>query len=156
MKTPELASHKVLVIDDDAFMLEVTETSLMQNFALTLEILTRRRLKGITLSIDDFGTGYSSLDQLKQIPFSELKIDYRFVHDAHQDIAARAILESSVTLAKKLGMAVVTEGIETQAGWDLGAKLKCHQAQGFWIAKPMPAEEFLPWIDNWNTKLKHV
>ncbi|MEH6451380.1 MAG: EAL domain-containing protein [Oleispira sp.] len=68
--------------------------------------------------MDDFGTGYSSLDQLKRIPFSELKIDYNFIHDAHQDMAARAILESSIALANKLNMTVVAEGVETQVDWN--------------------------------------
>lgn len=132
--------------------LEITETSLMKDFAVTLDILTRLRLKGIGLSIDDFGTGYSSMDQLKRIPFSELKIDYSFVHDAHQDMAARAILESSIALANKLNMTVVAEGVETQADWDLVAKLGCDLAQGFWMSKPLPASEFIPWLENWNAE----
>lgn len=131
-------------------ILEVTESSLMQNFALSLQNLTRLRLKGIALSIDDFGTGYSSMEMLKLIPFSELKIDRSFVHEAQHDSTALAILEASVSLAKKLGMNLIAEGIENQADWDRVAELCCDQGQGYWIGKPMSADEFMRWTENWN------
>ena len=128
-----------------AITLEITESRLMEHISVALEILSRLSLKRFNLSIDDFGTGYSSMEQLQRIPFSELKIDRAFVRGAHQDASARAILESSVLLAKKLDMKVVAEGVETQEDWALVAKLGCDQVQGYYVAKPMPADQFLEW-----------
>jgi len=107
--------------------------------------MTRLRLKGFGLSIDDFGTGFSSLDQLKKIPFTELKIDQSFVHQSSKNQASLAILESSIQLAKKLDIFSVAEGVEDQADWDLIEKLGCDVAQGYLIAKPMPAKDLIPW-----------
>lgn len=136
-------------LDPSHIVLEVTETKLMQDIKSPLEILTRLRLKGVALSIDDFGTGHSSMEQLKRIPFTELKIDRAFVYGATHDASARAILESSITLAKSLGMSTVAEGVENQEDWDLIAKLGVDVVQGFFIAKPMPADEFNAWLAEW-------
>lgn len=133
-------------------ILEVTETQLMQDMVTPLEILTRLRLKGVTLSIDDFGTGYSSMEQLKLIPFSEMKIDRAFVQGAAHDPSARAILESSIALAKKLEMTIVAEGAENQEDWNLVADLGVDQVQGYFIAKPMPANELYGWAAEWARK----
>jgi len=94
--------------------LEITESRLMNDLARSLEIITRLRLKGFGLSIDDFGTGYSSLEKLKQLPFTELKVDRAFVFGAAKDDTARAILESSVRLGRALNMNIVAEGVETR------------------------------------------
>ncbi|MFC1673854.1 EAL domain-containing protein [Pseudomonadota bacterium] len=136
-------------LDPSHIVLEVTETKLMQDIKSPLEILTRLRLKGVSLSIDDFGTGHSSMEQLKRIPFTELKIDRAFVYGATHDASARAILESSVTLAKSMGMSTVAEGVEDQEDWDLVDKLGVDVVQGFFIAKPMPADEFDAWLADW-------
>ena len=136
-------------LDPSHIVLEVTETKLMQDIKSPLEILTRLRLKGVALSIDDFGTGHSSMEQLKRIPFTELKIDRAFVYGATKDASARAILESSVALAKSLGMSTVAEGVEDQEDWDLIEKVGVDVVQGFFIAKPMPADEFDAWLANW-------
>ncbi len=130
--------------------LEITETRLIENMAASLDVLTRIRLKGFALSIDDFGTGYSSLSQLKNIPFTELKIDRAFVNGASKNHAAKAILESSIELGKKLNMLIVAEGVETLEDWELLAKLNCDLAQGYFIAKPLPAEGFTDWISSWQ------
>lgn len=131
-------------------MFEITETSLMQDYVTCMEILTRLRLKGASLSIDDFGTGFSSMEQLMRIPFLELKIDRSFVCGATSNPAARAILDSSVDLAKRLKMSIVAEGVETKADWDLVAGLGCDLVQGFYIAKPMSAQEISPWAHKWK------
>lgn len=130
--------------------LEVTESGLMSNPVVPLDILTRLRLKRVGLSIDDFGTGYSSLTQLKNIPFDELKLDRSFVQDAGRDPSARAILASSVDLAKKLDMSVVAEGVETREDWDLVAALGCDAAQGYFIAKPMQGPDVPTWLETWQ------
>ena len=137
-------------VDLGKVMIEITESRLMHDVATSLEILSRLCLKGLSLSIDDFGTGYSTMEQLRLIPFSELKIDRSFVTNADTDTSQRAILESSIELAKKLNMQTVSEGIETQADWDLVKSLGCHIAQGYFIAKPMPAEHLSDWLVAWN------
>ncbi|RZI42569.1 EAL domain-containing protein [Herbaspirillum sp. HC18] len=131
--------------------LEVTESRLMRDPAAPLDILTRLRLKRIALSIDDFGTGYSNLAQLNGIPFDELKIDRSFVHGAANDPGARAILEASVDLGKKLNMRVVAEGVETRADWDRVSALGCDLAQGYFIARPMPGDALPGWLKNWRS-----
>ena len=129
---------------------EVTESRLMNDITTSLEILTRLKLKGIELSIDDFGTGYSTMEQLQRIPFSELKIDRQFVSGAVHDSSNRAILESSVELAKKLGMKVVAEGVETEDELRLVTRLGCDYIQGYYVSHPLPGSEVLTWINNWK------
>ena len=137
----------------ESITLEITESQLIEHMVIALDILGRLSLKRFNLSIDDFGTGYSSMEQLQRIPFSELKIDRAFVRGASEDESARAILESSVLLAKKLDMKIVAEGVETKQDWNLVAELDCDQVQGYYIAKPMPADEFFYWLGTWDTKL---
>jgi EAL domain-containing protein (putative c-di-GMP-specific phosphodiesterase class I) len=122
----------------------------MSDIATSLEIITRLRLKGFGLSIDDFGTGYSSMEKLKQLPFTELKVDRTFVCGATSDDVARAILESSVQMGHALGMNVVAEGAETQEDWDLLAAIDCDEVQGYIAARPMAAEEFIAWKTRWD------
>ncbi len=136
------------------FILELTETRLMENLTVSLEILTRLRLKGFGLSIDDFGTGFSTMENLKQLPFTELKIDRAFVNGAVHDEAARAILSSSIQLGKIFHLNLVAEGVETQQDWDLIEESGCDEIQGFLIAQPMPSEQFIEWKMNWEKKLK--
>ncbi len=131
-------------------IIEVTESGLMENLAVNMEVLARLKMLGFTLSIDDFGTGYSSMNQLQRLPFSELKLDYSFVHGAVHDPKARAILESSIHLAKNLNLTIVAEGVETQQDWDLIKELGCDVVQGFFIAKPMPAKECSQWLKKWS------
>lgn len=134
------------------FIIEITESRLINNLTTALDILARIRLKGFLLSIDDFGTGYSSLAQLKKIPFLELKIDKAFVHDAGKNRSSKTILKSSVELAKNLNLTTVCEGVENQRDWDLLTSMGVDCAQGFFIAKPMPAENVEDWITEWNKK----
>ena len=137
-------------MDPKLVTIEVTESRVMRDITSCLEILTRLRLKGLGLSIDDFGTGNSSMEQLKRVPFTELKIDRAFVNDATNDKVARAILESSVTLGKSLELKLVAEGVETQNDWDLIAGLGVDEVQGYFVAKPMPPDEILNWRQNWE------
>jgi EAL domain-containing protein (putative c-di-GMP-specific phosphodiesterase class I)/CheY-like chemotaxis protein len=134
--------------------LEVTESRLMGDLRIPLEILTRLRLKRFRLSIDDFGTGNSSLAQLRDLPFDELKIDQSFVHDAWENEKLRTMFDSSLGLAKQLGMSVVAEGVEDQRDWDFLRKTECDIAQGYFIARPMPTEELPGWMKMWQSKHK--
>ena len=131
--------------------LEVTESRLMEDLRIPLEILTRLRLKRFRLSIDDFGTGNSSLAQLRDLPFDELKIDQSFVRGAWSNKKLRAMFDASLGLAKQLGMESVAEGVEDQADWDFVRKAGCDIAQGYFIAKPMPAADLHAWIESWQT-----
>jgi EAL domain-containing protein (putative c-di-GMP-specific phosphodiesterase class I)/FixJ family two-component response regulator len=140
-------------VHPENLMLEVTESRLMQDQRVSLEILTRLRLKRFKLSIDDFGTGNSSLTQLRNIPFDELKIDQSFVHGAWANDTQRAMFDASLGLARQLGMETVAEGVEDQADWDFLRQQGCDVAQGYFIARPMPAEQFIPWVLAWEGRL---
>ena len=135
-------------------VLEVTESRLMLDMRAPLEVLTRLRLKRFRLSIDDFGTGNSSLAQLRDIPFDELKIDQSFVHRAWIDETLRAMYDASLGLARQLGMAVVAEGVEDRDDWDLLRRTRCDFAQGYFIARPMPAADLPGWIQTWETRVR--
>ena len=89
------------------------------------------------------------MEQLKRIPFTELKIDRAFVNGATHDKAARAILEASVGMAKSLNMPIVAEGAEDQEDWDLVAGLGCDLVQGYFVAKPMPGGNIAGWRRDW-------
>lgn len=135
-------------------VLEVTESRLMKNLLAPLDILTRLRLKHIGLSIDDFGTGYSSLAQLRDLPFDELKVDRSFVHGAWRDASLRAIFEASLGMAHQLGLRIVAEGVEDEDDWNFLRQAGCDMAQGFLIARPMPAADLESWVAEWNARLR--
>lgn len=148
------STARKLGVEPTQITIEVTESRLMENLADALEILTRLSLQGVNLSIDDFGTGYASMDQLRRIPFNELKIDRSFVSRAHYDTAAMAILESSVALGKKLGMTLVAEGVESRSQWQLVERLGCHKVQGFYVSKAMNGSDIPGWVEVWDKTRK--
>ena len=133
-------------------MLEVTESRLMRDPLAALDILTRLRLKRVGLSIDDFGTGHSSLAQLRDIPFTELKVDSSFVHGACRDASLQAILCASLRMAGQLNMRAVGEGVEDRDDWDFLQATGCQLAQGWFIGKPMPAEQLPAWVADWEQR----
>jgi EAL domain-containing protein (putative c-di-GMP-specific phosphodiesterase class I)/CheY-like chemotaxis protein len=146
-------------LDCRNIILEVTESAATTDIGHSLENLSRLRMKGFGLSIDDYGTGYSSLQQLARIAFTEIKFDQSFISSAATQQAARTILESSIDMAKKLGIVTVAEGIETEKDWDLLRELGCDLAQGYLIAKPLESSEFLAWARDrpgvdWRLKRK--
>ena len=138
-------------VDPSQIVLEITETGVFRDAADTLDILARLHMKGFALSIDDFGTGYSSMEQLRRIPFAELKIDRAFVNGAGQNHKAKAILQSSAALGHNLGLSVVAEGAETQEDWDLLAGLGVDVVQGYFVAKPMAVENVPEWCKKWSS-----
>ena len=129
-------------------ILEVTESAAAAEVGRALENLARLRMKGFGLSIDDYGTGYSSMQQLTRIAFTELKIDRSFVANAARQESVRVILQSSLDMARKLGIHAVAEGVETQADYDLLRQLGCDLAQGYFVARPMDAEAYLRWVSD--------
>jgi CheY-like chemotaxis protein len=134
-------------------VIEVTESRLMEDRAAALETLTRVSLAGFRLSIDDFGTGYSSLSQVAALPFGELKVDGSFVQQSTVDAKARAIMRSTVTLGRSLGLDVVAEGVETFDQLELLRECETPTIQGYLVARPMPADQFERWLDNWRPGL---
>jgi diguanylate cyclase (GGDEF)-like protein len=123
--------------------LELTEGMLMSDPRRSKEILCRLKDVGVGLSVDDFGTGYSSLAYLKDLPVDTIKIDRSFVMGMESDSRNAAIVRSTVDLGRNLGLAVVAEGVETQAAYDELARLGCDYAQGFLLARPLPSDELL-------------
>lgn len=133
-------------LDPRHMILEVTESAAMSDIGIVLENLARLRMQHFGLSIDDYGTGYSSMQQLSRIAFTELKIDQSFVAHASNHESSRIIIKSSLDLARKLNIDSVAEGVETQEQWDLLKQLGCQVVQGYFIAKPMAADDFLEWV----------
>jgi EAL domain-containing protein (putative c-di-GMP-specific phosphodiesterase class I) len=140
-------------VDPKRITLEVTESSSQGGKVLALEILSRLRLKGFLLSIDDFGTGFSSLETLYKLPFGELKIDKGFVFDLHKSSEARTLVESTVSLARKLGLKITAEGVESAEIFDDLRNLQCDDAQGYFISKPIAADQIAPFFDKWESEM---
>ncbi|WP_395018610.1 EAL domain-containing protein [Dongia sp.] len=136
----------------ESIVFEITETGVAREELVYLEIVTRLRMKGFHLSVDDFGTGQSSLQRLEALPFGELKIDRQFVHGAAKNPAKAAILEASIGLARTLGQKSVAEGVELKEDWELLRRLGCDVAQGYFVAKPMPAAAFPDWVAEWSAR----
>ncbi len=126
--------------------LELTETSAMREAVQMMDVLTRLRLKGFSLSIDDFGTGYSSLVQLQRLPFSEIKIDQSFVTQMLVNRGCRVIVEIVIDLAKKLGLTSVAEGVEEEAALNSLIEMGCDTAQGFYLCRPMAASRIADFV----------
>ena len=125
---------------------EVTESTAARELGPKLENLARLRMKGFGLSLDDYGTGYSSLQRLSRVPFTEIKIDQTFVQGASSTASGRTFIESTLELARSLGVGAVAEGVETREDWELLLATGCPLAQGYHVARPMAAEEFLAWV----------
>ena len=105
---------------------------------------------GCQLSLDDFGTGYSSLAQLQRIPFTELKIDRRFIANFLHEAESQAIVETCINLAHKMHIRTVAEGVETERHGVRLLQLGYQLAQGYAIAKPMPAATVVEWVQQWQ------
>ncbi|HJV84439.1 MAG TPA: EAL domain-containing protein [Noviherbaspirillum sp.] len=129
-----------------ALEVEITESMVMADAEHALHVLKDLRDEGIRLYIDDFGTGYSSLSYLQKLPVEYIKIDQSFVSDMLVTRDSSLIVRSTIDLAHDLGRKVVAEGVETRAHWDQLAEFGADIAQGYFIARPMPAEEFRDWL----------
>jgi diguanylate cyclase (GGDEF)-like protein len=133
-----------------AFCLEITESAIMDDPVRAQNTLERLHAMGMDLSIDDFGTGYSSLAYLKRLPVDELKIDKSFVLNMENDIGDTKIVRSTIDLGHNMGLRVVAEGIESEAVWRLLARMGCDQGQGYFMSRPMPAEQLAGWLEQWR------
>ena len=133
-------------------VLEVTESRLMVDPSSALDVLTRLRMKRFRLSIDDFGTGHSSLAQLRDVPVDELKVDRGFVHGASGNPKLAAIFTASQGLARQLNLDFVAEGVDNDADWLFLRRTGCDFAQGYFVARPMPADQLPLWIESWQSR----
>jgi EAL domain-containing protein (putative c-di-GMP-specific phosphodiesterase class I) len=122
--------------------IELTETSLVNDFQGTIAKMTDLKSHGLKFSMDDFGTGYSSLAYLKNLPLDQLKIDRAFVKDILVDGPSGAIAQAIISLAHSMGLAVIAEGVETEEQRDYLLHLGCDSFQGYLFSRPLPAAEF--------------
>jgi EAL domain-containing protein (putative c-di-GMP-specific phosphodiesterase class I)/CheY-like chemotaxis protein len=134
-------------------VIEVTETVAMTDVAHCLETLSRLRMNGVGLSIDDFGTGHASFQQLSRVPYTELKIDRGFVTAVSDHPRMQAIVESSISIARELGLTCAAEGVETDRDWEFLRQAGCHVAQGFFIARPMAGDGLPAWAHAWENRV---
>ena len=125
-----------------ALELELTESILMVDIEQALHTLTRLKRLGVGIAIDDFGTGYSSLNYLKQFPIDVLKIDRSFVDGLPEGEQDAQIASAIIAMAHSLKLAVIAEGVETQAQLDFLREHHCDEVQGYLLGKPMPAAQF--------------
>lgn len=126
--------------------LEITESAIMDDPHRALTTLKKLNKLGISLFIDDFGTGYSSLSYLQRMPVDAVKIDKSFVQHMLTSTDSASIVRATITLAHDLGIKVVAEGVESEAIWNKLSELGCDVAQGYFISKPIPADEFQAWL----------
>ena len=131
-----------------SLILEITETERARYPAVARSLLTRLRAAGVGISMDDYGVGYSDLGRLQYYPFSDMKMDRGLVARLPFDQEGREIASMLASLAAREGVSLTGEGIETQAQWDALEAIGCDFAQGFLIARPMPADEVAGWIGN--------
>jgi EAL domain-containing protein (putative c-di-GMP-specific phosphodiesterase class I) len=143
---PDLVERmcSALEVPTERLVLELTEGA-TQPLIKLMDTLTRFRIKGIGLAIDDFGTGYSSLMQLRQLPFTEVKIDQAFVADAAQSRDCRLIIQAISDLAHGLGLTATAEGIETAEQLRLVREAGCDVGQGYLISPPIEPSALAGW-----------
>ena len=147
LQTSDLAATVETVLRDTGFSpglleLEVTEDVLLEDHERARDIFRRIQALGVHIAFDDFGTGYASLTYLKKFPLDRLKIDQSFVRELRVDSDDAAIVGSTITLAKLLGLSVIAEGIEDSATGELLARMGCEEGQGYNFGRPVPAAEF--------------
>ncbi|MDM8350454.1 EAL domain-containing protein [Pseudomonas sp. sp1636] len=130
----------------EQLIFEITESGVMVNPTLALQVLYGLRDLGISLSVDDFGTGYSSLTQLKRMPVQELKIDQSFIRNLDDASEDAVIVRSTIEMSHSLGLKVVAEGVELACSLRLLERWQCDVAQGYLISPPLPAKAFEAWI----------
>src|SRR3954468_12790219 len=143
---PDLVERmcRALGVPTDHLVLELTEGA-TQPLIKLMDTLTRFRIKGIGLAIDDFGTGYSSLMQLRQLPFTEVKIDQAFVADVARSRDCRLIIQAITELAHGLGLSATAEGVESVEQLRIVRELGCDVIQGYLISPPLEPKALKPW-----------
>ena len=144
-----ISAVKIHGAEFDRLTLEITESALVEDISTSFSVLDELKSLGINISIDDFGTGYSSMAYFKNIPANELKIDQSFIRYMLESQMDQHIVKTIIQMAKGFDLLVVAEGIEDKETFDELNRLGCDIAQGYHLAKPMPQESFLKWLDNY-------
>lgn len=137
---------RVRDVSPEQLTIEITESAALAEPEPARDILARLRQAGIGLSLDDFGTGYSSLTQLYRLPFNEIKIDHTIGIELPEAGAVRMIVRAMIELGHNLGLEVCCEGVENQQALEFLHEAGCDHAQGYFIARPMPAEDLGRWL----------
>ena len=155
LQDPQLAGYIQKLFEDSAIgpqhlLLEITETAMMADPEHAIETMNQLADMNIQLAVDDFGTGFSSLSYLKKLPIDELKIDKSFVIDMCKNDHDAVLVRSIIDLSHNLGLSVVAEGVEDQEIWDLLEILRCDKLQGYFISRPMQADLFADWLEDWK------
>ncbi|MBI5600464.1 MAG: EAL domain-containing response regulator [Gemmatimonadetes bacterium] len=140
----------------DDLVLEASEQRVAQDPDTALAAISRLRMRRITMAIDNFGIGSSSLAQLRDIPFNAVKVDGSFVHGAGGSAVLGAIVNSSIDLARQLGMRTVAEGVEDSTDWVWLRSSGCEMAQGWFIGAPMAASELAAWLTAWEKRRRRL
>ncbi|MFT6268636.1 MAG: diguanylate cyclase (GGDEF)-like protein [Alphaproteobacteria bacterium] len=137
-------------VSPDCLELEILETSVLSNISRVSATMNACHNLGVLFALDDFGTGYSSLNHLRHLPAQLIKIDQSFVRGILKDADDLAIVKGVVGLAKAFQRDVIAEGVETVAHGTALLQLGCELAQGYGIARPMPAGDIPKWVSNWK------
>jgi diguanylate cyclase len=133
-------------------ILEITESAIMADPVRAGEVIGRLHSLGVLLSIDDFGTGYTSMSYLRDLPVDELKIDRSFVTHMLANTKDAVIVQTSIDLARRLGMRAVAEGVEDESTWHALQSLDCDAAQGYWFSRALPGDQLPAWRTAWRTE----
>ncbi len=154
---PDLVNHYLQLngVSPSRLILEVTESAVVRDTNFALKLLNNIKAAGVSLSIDDYGTGFSSLAKLKQLPVSELKIDKSFVMHLTENSDDAAIVLSTIELGHNMGLKVTAEGVENSKGEKLLKQYGCDMLQGYYISKPLLANEFPAWLKTHNQGLSN-
>ena len=139
-------------LDPGKITLEILESTALEDTVQASKVLSRCRELGLRIALDDFGTGFSSLTYLRSLPVDVIKIDQSFVRSMLTDPSDQAIVESILFLTRQFSRSALAEGVETSAHMDTLKNLGCDYAQGYGIARPMPAQDVLPWIEKRQTR----
>lgn len=137
-------------VDQKLINLELTETVLLEDLTIAQPLLEELAAFGVGIHIDDFGTGYSSLSYLAKLPVQTLKIDQAFIAQLSDSSANNRVVEAIVALGKAMKLDVIAEGVETDQQYAIVRQLGCNLAQGYFIARPMPADQLLKWVDGYQ------
>ena len=137
-------------VDQKYINLELTETVLLEDLTIARPVLENLAAYGVGIHIDDFGTGYSSLSYLAQLPVHTIKIDQTFVAQLSDSDASSRVIEAIVALGKAMQLEVVAEGVETEQQYAIVRQLGCDLVQGYYVAKPMPADQLVEWFVRQN------
>lgn len=145
-------------VPPDFLMLEITESTVMANHRVAMEILVRLNGMGIMHAIDDFGTGHSSLAYIKNLPVSEIKIDKSFIKSMGLSENDVLIVQAAIELGHHLGLTVVAEGVENKETYEILTRIGCDEAQGYYMSRPIPPADLIRWLEEspWGLKVSRT